>query len=182
MDPALRRASKFLSLVLRHDPARVGLALDGGGWVAVDDLLSAMTEAGLALDRATLERVVAENEKQRFAFDAGGTRIRANQGHSIPVDLGLVPLVPPAELFHGTADRFVADIRHVGLLPGSRTHVHLSADVATARQVGGRHGRPVVLRVAAAAMHDAGHQFWRAENGVWLAAHVPAEYLTIPAE
>ena len=182
MDPALRRASKFLSLVLRHDPARVGLALDGGGWVAVDDLLSAMTGAGLALDRATLERIVAENEKQRFAFDAGGTRIRANQGHSIAVDLGLVPMVPPAELYHGTADRFVADIRNAGLLRGTRTHVHLSADVATARQVGQRHGRPVVLRVAAAAMHAAGHEFWQAANGVWLAARVPAEYLTIPAE
>ncbi|HUQ80346.1 MAG TPA: RNA 2'-phosphotransferase [Gemmatimonadaceae bacterium] len=180
MDRALVRVSKFLSLVLRHDPSRVGLELDAGGWVDVEDLLRATARAGLALDRATLQRVIAENDKQRFALSPDGVRIRASQGHSVPVDLGLRELAPPAELFHGTADRFLAGIRREGLRAGSRNHVHLSADEATARQVGQRHGRPVVLRVDAAAMHAAGHRFWRSDNGVWLAERVPVEFLSFP--
>jgi putative RNA 2'-phosphotransferase len=180
MDRSLVRASKFLSLVLRHDPGRIGITLDAAGWVEVDALLGAAAAAGVALDRATLERVVAGNDKQRFAFSADGARIRASQGHSVRVELGLEPVAPPEVLFHGTAARFVESIRAGGLRPGSRTHVHLSPDEATAVAVGRRHGGPVVLRVAALAMHRDGHAFFRSENGVWLTGAVPARYLTFP--
>lgn len=177
LDPSLVRASKFLSLVLRHRPEHIGITLDSAGWVAVDELLSAAQRSGLPLDRATLERVVAENDKRRFAFSADGARIRASQGHSVGVDLGLAPQTPPDVLFHGTATRFLESIRQEGLKPGSRTHVHLSADEETACTVGRRHGSPVVLRVEAGAMHRDGHEFLRSENGVWLARAVPARYL-----
>ena len=180
MDPSLVRASKFLSLVLRHDPGRIGITLDEAGWVEVDALLAAAGDARVALDRATLERVVAENDKKRFAFSADGARIRASQGHSVRVELGLEPVEPPEVLYHGTATRFVDSIRAGGLRPGSRTHVHLSPGEATATAVGRRHGAPVVLRVAAGAMHRDGHAFFRSENGVWLTGAVPARYLTFP--
>lgn len=180
MDPALVRASRFLSLVLRHRPEHVGLALDSAGWVGVDELLAAAQRSGLPLDRATLERVVAENDKRRFALSADGARIRASQGHSVRVDLGLVAHEPPDVLFHGTATRFLESIRREGLLAGSRTHVHLSADEATARAVGRRHGAPVVLRVAAGDMHRDGLALVRSENGVWLAREVPVRYLAFP--
>lgn len=180
MDRSLVSASKFLSLVLRHDPASIGITLDAAGWVDVDVLLAAMERAGKPLDRATLERVVAENDKRRFAFSEDGARIRASQGHSVAVELGLAPVEPPEELFHGTATRFVESIRAQGLRPGSRTHVHLSADEATARAVGTRHGKPAILRVASGAMHRDGHPFVRSENGVWLAREVPVRYITFP--
>lgn len=182
MDRALVRTSKFLSRVLRHAPESVGLALDEAGWVDVQALLGAARRAGVALDRATLHRVVAENDKQRFALSADGTRIRASQGHSVRVELGLEPTEPPEVLFHGTAERSVDSIRAEGLRPGRRTHVHLSADEATAVAVGGRHGRPVVLRVHAGRMHAAGHAFYRSDNGVWLTDAVPAAYLDFPGE
>ncbi len=180
MDARLVRASKLLSRVLRHDPGRLGLTLDPEGWVDVDALLHAASAAGTALDRATLERVVAENDKRRFALSADGARIRALQGHSVPVDLGLEPRVPPETLFHGTAARFVDAILRDGIRAMSRTHVHLSADPDTARVVGRRHGSPAVLHVAARAMHAAGHVLIRSENGVWLAAAVPPEFLSLP--
>ena len=180
LDRSLVRASKFLSLVLRHRPERIGITLDSAGWVAVDELLAAARRSGFPLDRATLERVVAENDKRRFAFSADGARIRASQGHSVGVDLGLAPQAPPDVLFHGTAARFLESIRCEGLKAGSRTHVHLSADEVTARTVGQRHGSPVVLRVEAGAMHRDGHEFYHSENGVWLALAVPARYLGFP--
>lgn len=180
MDPSLVRASRFLSLVLRHRPEHVGITLDPAGWVRVDELLAAARRSGFALDRATLERVVAENDKRRFALSGDGARIRASQGHSVDVDLGLAPQAPPEELFHGTATRFLESIRSEGLRPGSRIHVHLSPDEATARTVGRRHGAPVVLRVAAGDMHRDGHELVRSENGVWLALAVPAMYLGFP--
>jgi putative RNA 2'-phosphotransferase len=148
----------------------------------VDDLLAAMRDAGVEIDRAALERIVAESDKQRFAFSADGIRIRANQGHSVNVELGLEPRVPPDVLFHGTAARFVESIRREGLRPGARTHVHLSPDERTARKVGQRHGRPTILTVAARAMHKAGHVFVRSENGVWLVDAVPPEYLGFPED
>jgi putative RNA 2'-phosphotransferase len=179
MDRALVHTSKFLSLVLRHDPASVGLTLDDAGWVAVDDLLAAAARAGVALDRPLLERVVRENDKQRFALSPDGARIRANQGHSVPVELGLTPTEPPETLYHGTAARNVEAILREGLRPGSRTHVHLSADEKTATTVGKRHGgETVVLRVSAGAMHRAGHELYLSENGVWLAKTVPAEFIS----
>jgi len=180
MDKSLVRTSKFLSLVLRHDPGHVGITLDEAGWVDVDVLLAAARRAGVALDRPTLERVVAENDKKRFAFSDDGARIRASQGHSVPVDLGLAPQEPPEVLFHGTAIRNLESIRRDGLLPGSRTHVHLSRDEETATTVGRRHGRPVVLRVAAGEMHRAGHELAVSENGVWLARAVPVEFIAFP--
>jgi putative RNA 2'-phosphotransferase len=177
MHPPLVRVSKFLSLVLRHDPAKIGLTLDAAGWAEVDELIAAAARGGVDLDRETLARVVAENDKQRFALSPDGRRIRANQGHSVDVDLGLEPRTPPALLFHGTASRFVDSIRASGLNAASRTHVHLSADAETARAVGQRHGSPVVLTVAAGRMHCDGRLFFRSANGVWLTDAVPAEYI-----
>jgi putative RNA 2'-phosphotransferase len=172
------RASKRLSYVLRHRPDSVGLTLDGAGWVDVDALLDALATHGLRLTRAELDHVVAANDKRRFALDDTGTRIRASQGHSVAVELGYEPAAPPAELFHGTVERFLAAILTEGLRPGNRHAVHLSPDVDTARTVGARRGRPVVLRVDAAAMAVDGFAFARSANGVWLVAAVPPGYLT----
>lgn len=174
------RVSKFLSLVLRHQPQRAGLVLDEAGWVAVDDLLAGCARCGVVLDREGLEQIVRESDKQRFALSEDGQRIRANQGHSVKVSLGLEPVTPPAVLYHGTVDRFVASIRAEGLRRGKRHHVHLSETVETAVVVGSRRGRAVVLRVRAGAMHDDGHEFFRSENGVWLTEHVPPHYLEEP--
>jgi len=169
-----------MSLVLRHEPEKYGLTLDEHGWVKVDDLIAAANRAGVPLTHATLQQVVAENEKQRFAFSEDGVSIRARQGHSITVDLELVPLDPPAQLYHGTATRFLESIRQQGLLRGSRQHVHLSADVVTALKVGQRHGKPVVLTVRSSAMHLDGFRFYQSENRVWLVNSVPASYLIFP--
>lgn len=176
----VERISKRLSYHLRHAPERIGLELDDGGWADVGVLLTALAAHGTVVSRAELERVVAENDKQRFAFDETGTRIRASQGHSIPVDLALVATAPPAELFHGTVDRFLPAIRREGLRPMDRHHVHLSAAVDTARKVGARRGNPVVLTVASGRMAETGHEFFVSANGVWLVAAVPAEYLSEP--
>jgi putative RNA 2'-phosphotransferase len=171
------RVSKRLSFVLRHRPDSVGLSLDDAGWVDVDELLSALARSGLRLSRAELDAVVAGNDKQRFALDESGTRIRASQGHSVPVALGYRTEIPPGVLFHGTVERFLAAILAEGLRAGNRHAVHLSADVATASAVGGRRGRPVVLRVDAATMAADGFAFTRSANGVWLTDAVPARYL-----
>jgi putative RNA 2'-phosphotransferase len=172
------RVSKRLSYVLRHQPGSIGVALDDAGWAGVDTLLAALAAHGLPLTRAELDHVVATNDKRRFAYDESGMRIRASQGHSRRVDLGYVPESPPSELFHGTVDRFLSSILTEGLRPGRRHAVHLSADVATARAVGGRRGRPVVLRVDAAWMAADGHTFTRSANGVWLVDAVSPRYLT----
>ncbi|MGC4892444.1 RNA 2'-phosphotransferase [Micromonospora sp. DT31] len=173
----LVRVSKRLSLALRHRPGAFGLRLDGAGWVPVDDLL-----AGLRISRAEMDAVVAGNDKQRFAVEHGPDgvdRIRANQGHSVPVDLGLTPADPPPRLFHGTGRDALAAILAEGLRRGGRHHVHLSPDVATARRVGARRGGAVVvLTVDAAAMTQAGHLFYCSANGVWLTDTVPPQYLT----
>jgi putative RNA 2'-phosphotransferase len=176
------RISKLLSFALRHDPAALGLVLDAAGWVAVDALLAAIARRGEAATREELEEIVRTSDKQRFALSADGARIRANQGHSVAVDLGLPPREPPARLFHGTVDRFVASIRASGLAPGARTHVHLSIDERTALVVARRReGAPVVLVVRAGEMHEGGHVFHVADNGVWLVKHVPPEYIDYPA-
>jgi putative RNA 2'-phosphotransferase len=173
------RTSKRLSYVLRHHPASIGITLDPAGWVDVDELLAALAEHGLRLTRAELDEVVATNDKQRFALDGTGARIRASQGHSVVVDLGYEAAVPPAELFHGTVDRFLPAILAEGLRPGRRHAVHLSPDAATARTVGARRGRAVVLRVDAAALAADGAPFTRSANGVWLVPAVPSRYLTV---
>ena len=180
MDEAKRRKiSKFLSLHLRHDPGALGLRLEPGGWVAVGALLEACAARGRPISREQLDEVVRTSDKQRFAFDAAGVRIRANQGHSVDVDLQLAVAAPPAVLYHGTGEGAVAAILREGLTKMGRHHVHLSADAVTARRVGARHGRPVVLLVDAAAMVTAGIAFYRADNGVWLVEHVPASYLSV---
>lgn len=179
MDPALVRTSRFLSLVLRHRPQVIGIELDDAGWVDIDELLAALARAGRPVELAELTAVVELNDKQRFVMRDG--RIRASQGHSVDVELGLDPLEPPQLLFHGTADRHLDSIRASGLRPRRRRHVHLSPDAETARSVGARHGRPVILRVRAGAMYAAGHVFHCSENGVWLTAAVPVEFLEEPS-
>ncbi|MEM6991931.1 MAG: RNA 2'-phosphotransferase [Myxococcota bacterium] len=171
--------SKFLSWALRHDPSAVGLALDDAGWVDVDQLLAACRRAGHEIDRARLEEIVATSDKRRFAFDPARTRIRAQQGHSVAVDLQHPIAEPPARLFHGTVSRFLAAILREGLLPRDRHAVHLAASRETAEAVGRRRGAPVVLEVDAAAMRDAGHRFARSPNGVWLVDTVPPGYLQV---
>ncbi|MGP3935137.1 RNA 2'-phosphotransferase [Nonomuraea sp. KM88] len=173
------RISKYLARHLRHDPQRIGLALDAQGWTPVDELLRAAAAHGFPFTEAELGQVVATNDKRRYTMADG--RIRANQGHSVPVDLDLPAVAPPETLYHGTVRRFVAPIKEEGLRPMSRHHVHLSPDRETATRVGGRRGVPVVLVVAAGAMHRDGHVFLRSANGVWLADHVPPGYLRFPS-
>jgi putative RNA 2'-phosphotransferase len=176
------RVSKRLSFVLRHRPDSLGLTLDDAGWVGVDDLLAALGRSGLRLTRAELDAVVAGNDKQRFTFDDSGTRIRASQGHSVAVALGYRTETPPDVLWHGTVQRFLPAILAEGLRPGKRHAVHLSPDAATASAVGRRRGRPVTLRVDAAAMAADGFHFTRSANGVWLTDAVPARYLQISGD
>ena len=171
------RVSKRLSYVLRHRPDSIGVSLDEAGWVDVGTLLAALAAHGLPLTRGDLDRVVAGNDKRRFAYDDGGTRIRASQGHSVPVALGYAAEPPPPVLFHGTPVRDLAAILAEGLRPGRRHAVHLSPDEATARTVGERRGRAAVLRVDAAGMARDGAVFTRSANGVWLVDAVPPRYL-----
>jgi putative RNA 2'-phosphotransferase len=172
-----KQISKFLSLVLRHDPARIGITLDSAGWTDVAALLAAATVHGVPITRHALAAVVATSDKQRFALSQDGTRIRANQGHSVEVDLQLAEAAPPATLYHGTVDQALDGIRARGLVRGARHHVHLSADVKTATKVGSRHGRPVLLAIRASDMASAGHVFYRSQNGVWLTDAVPVAYI-----
>ncbi|HEX8560006.1 MAG TPA: RNA 2'-phosphotransferase [Pyrinomonadaceae bacterium] len=175
----LVRVSKYLSKHLRHEPARLGLALAPGGWVGVGELLEACARRGFPVSREELAEVVARNDKRRFSFDETGARVRANQGHSVEVDLQLEARTPPAVLYHGTAGRAVEAILAAGgLRKMGRHHVHLSADAETARRVGARHGRPVVFAVDAARMAADGHDFYVSANGVWLTDSVPAGYLS----
>jgi len=171
------RHSRFLSLLLRHRPELAGLRLDAAGWIGVDELLAGLVRSEHALSRAELEEVVATNDKRRFEFDAAGERIRAVQGHSVEVELGYAPASPPEMLLHGTHAAVLPAIRQEGLRRMARHHVHLHQDPALAKQVGGRRGAPVVLRVRAAAMAAAGHAFFVTPNGVWLTEHVPPEFL-----
>jgi len=182
VDRRLVSLSKFLSRVLRHHPEAIGLSLDSQGWADVEHLLAQARRHGVALTPELLQEVVEHNDKRRFAFDEDKRRIRANQGHSIPVDLGLEPVRPPEFLYHGTAAANVATIREQGLLPGRRNHVHLSADESTAARVGGRHGRAVVIEARAGLMHAAGYPFYLSANGVWLTEHVPVAYLGLPPD
>ncbi len=180
---ASERTSKRLSFILRHDPGSVGLSLGAGGWVSIELLLHALAQHGQPLDREALEQLVMESDKQRFALSLDGSMIRANQGHSVEVDLGYVATAPPDLLFHGTVERFMPSIRAHGLVRGKRHHVHLSATRDTAIVVGRRRGKPVILELDAAAMSREGHAFFRSDNGVWLTEHVPARFLRLdPAD
>ena len=180
MNDNLTRKSKFLSLVLRHQPDKAGVVLDDAGWVAVEELLAGCGRAGHAITPDQLREIVRTSDKQRFALSDDGRRIRANQGHSVDVDLGYEPATPPEVLYHGTADRFLDSIRAQGLIKGSRHHVHLSERLETAEAVGRRHGRLAVLRVRSGDMHRAGVPFYKTPNGVWLTDSVPTDYLIFP--
>ncbi len=173
------KISKFLSYVLRHKPDAIGLELDANGWVSVERLIQSANASGQTLTRELLETVVRTNDKKRFAFSDDGLKLRASQGHSIDIELGLKPQMPPEYLYHGTANRFRDSILASGLNPGNRKHVHLSTDVKTATQVGQRHGKPIVLLVRAAEMQGAGYSFFLSANGVWLTDSVPAQYLDL---
>lgn len=174
------RCSRFLSWVLRHAPHEVGLRLDRAGWAEVDAVLAACRAHGMLLDRRGLVRLVAQSDKQRFALSPDGQRIRAVQGHSVPVQLGHPEREPPARLYHGTVARSLDSIRREGLRPGSRHHVHLSADPDTAAAVGGRRGVPVVLTIHAEAMRARGYRFYLSPNGVWLTDRVPPRFVEVP--
>jgi len=169
--------SKFLSLILRHQPEVIGIQLDKNGWADVEELLEKMNTQGKGVDRAMLEKIVENNSKQRFAFSEDKRKIRANQGHSVAVDLEFTPAMPPTLLYHGTAERFLVSILEQGLQKRSRQHVHLSTDRATAVMVGKRHGKAVVLVVSAGEMYKDGYEFYHSENGYWLTDHIPTQYL-----
>lgn len=172
--------SKFLSLVLRHQPEKIGISLDSAGWVEVATLLDAMTRHGKPLTEAQLRDVVETSDKKRFALSDDGRRIRASQGHSVEVELGYEPTTPPDVLYHGTVERFLPSIRGGGLQKGERHHVHLSRDVETATKVGDRRGEAVILAIDAAGMVREGLVFYVSANGVWLTDHVPARFITFP--
>jgi len=169
--------SKFLSYVLRHQPDSIGIKLDEQGWTEISGLMSQAAKHGKRFRLEDLHEAVRSSDKQRFGISEDGLRIRANQGHSVKVDLALPVTVPPDVLYHGTASRFIASIMKEGLRPGSRHHVHLSTTIATARTVGARHGAPVILQVMAQQMHADGFQFFVSANGVWLCDNVPSKYL-----
>ena len=174
------KSSKFLSLILRHEPERAGLKLGEAGWVGVDELLQAVNSHGVTLTLDQLKHVVATSDKKRFAFSDDGQRIRASQGHSIEVDLQYPPQTPPEILYHGTATRFLDGIRQHGLQKMERHDVHLSAETTVTVQVGGRHGKPALLMIRAGDMHRAGFVFRCSANGVWLVNHVPPQFIQFP--
>ena len=178
-----KNVSKFISLVLRHNPSAAGIRLDEHGWADVRELIRGVCETGRSLDMETLKEIVRTNDKKRFAFNEDCTKIRANQGHSIQVDVELKAVNPPDVLYHGTATRFLGSIlnKGEGLRPGSRLYVHLSGDYGMAVKVGQRHGVPAVLKVDAGRMAEDGYVFYLSENGVWLVKEVPARYLETAA-
>lgn len=177
MSHDVRQTSKFLSDVLRHRPDEIGAQLDEHGWIDIDELLAKANAAGRHLTRQIIAEAVRTSDKQRFRISDDGTRIRASQGHSIEIHLDLPARTPPDRLYHGTAERCLDSILATGIDKRARQHVHLSADIATAQNVGTRHGRPVVLIVDSDAMHRNRHTFFCSDNGVWLTDHVPSKYL-----
>ncbi len=172
-----KHISKFLSLVLRHNPDKIGITLDEQGWTDVDILLQKINAQGKKVTMDRLKEVVATNDKKRFAFNEDETRIRASQGHSIKIDLNYEPITPPEFLYHGTVPKFIRDIQKQGLRKMSRHHVHLSEDRITAMRVGARRGVPTILVVRSGVMHQNGHEFYQSENNVWLTETVPSEYI-----
>lgn len=174
--PDLTRISKYMSLILRHKPQVIGIQLDAHGWADVNAMLAGISNK-YPINRDILEEIVQSDEKQRYSFNEDGTKIRANQGHSIQVDVELTLAEPPETLYHGTAQRFAASIEAQGLFPQNRLYVHLSPDPETAEKVGRRHGDPVIYLVAAGQMYRDGYRFYLSANGVWLTKVVPAPYL-----
>jgi len=176
MNARLKTLSKFMSLVLRHKPEEIGITLDENGWVLIEDLVRSSN--GI-LTEEVVKSVVENNDKKRFAISENGNSIRANQGHSVKIDLGLNPSEPPELLYHGTASRFLKNIQSEGLKARSRHHVHLSLDIEIARSVGRRYGKPVILKIYSLKMHQNGYPFYLSDNGVWLTQSVPVKYINI---
>ncbi len=168
--------SKYISLILRHKPETIGIMLDEHGWANVDELIDGVRKY-YPLDMEILERIVAEDEKQRYSFNEDKTLIRANQGHSIPVDVELEQVIPPEYLYHGTGEKYASAIDEQGLIRKSRLYVHLSFDIETAKKVGSRHGKPVVYVVKSGDMNKDGYVFYKSVNGVWLTENIPVKYL-----
>lgn len=180
MSDKLKSISKFLSLILRHKPEVIGISLDKNGWADVPELITGVNKNNkYFLDMETLEEIVRTDEKQRYSFSGDKTRIRANQGHSIRVDVELKKSSPPEILWHGTGEKYISSINSEGLKPKSRLYVHLSADVETAVKVGSRHGKPVVYRIKSGEMHRQGYIFYLSENGVWLTEIVPVNFIDL---
>jgi putative RNA 2'-phosphotransferase len=177
MNKSLKNTSKFISLVLRHQPETIGLKLDENGWADVTELINKMSVSGTVIDMQTLKEIVDTNDKKRFAFNEDLTMIRASQGHSIEVALDLQPVTPPEILYHGTAEKNIESIFRTGLQKQSRQHVHLGINIETAKAVGSRHGKPVVLSINAKAMQQAGFLFYLSQNNVWLTNDVPPQYI-----
>lgn len=176
----LKRTSVFISLILRHQPEVIGISLDRHGWANVQEMIDGINKTGkYSIDMPTLEEIVRTDNKQRYSFNEDKTKIRANQGHSINVDVELKENVPPEILYHGTGEKYVDSINTEGLKPKSRLYVHLSKDIDTAIKVGSRHGKPVVYKISAGEMHRQGYQFYLSENGVWLTKIVPADFIKI---
>lgn len=172
----LTSTSKFISLILRHKPETIGISLDEHGWANVDELIAGVARTQ-EFNMEMLEEIVRTDSKQRYSFNEDKTLIRANQGHSIPVDVELDEVEPPEELWHGTGEKYAASIDKTGLIPKSRLYVHLSKDSETAVNVGKRHGRPVLYIVRARDMFNDGYKFFLSQNGVWLTKEVPVKYL-----
>jgi len=174
----LTKVSKFLSLILRHNPEAIKLTLDKYGWAKTKDLLKQMNDHGTKISMEFLEEVVNTDNKQRYSFNENKTKIKANQGHSIKIELNLEPKAPPELLFHGTASKSLDSIFKNGLSKQNRHHVHLSLDEPTAVSVGARHGKPVVLTINSKLMHDSGYKFYQSENRIWLTDNIPANFIT----
>ncbi|MDE6760481.1 MAG: RNA 2'-phosphotransferase [Lachnospiraceae bacterium] len=168
---------KFISLILRHKPEVIGITLDENGWADTQELLSGINASGRYIDLTVLERIVRENNKKRYSFNEDKTKIRANQGHSVHVDVEMKEMMPPDELYHGTAERFLKSIREKGILKMNRQYVHLSTDVESAKVVGKRHGKPVVLVIDTKKMVEDGYHFWLSDNGVWQSEEIKWEYV-----
>ena len=176
---SIKNTSKFISLILRHKPETIGISLDEHGWADVQELIDGINASGSDhLDMDQLEEIVRTDEKQRYSFNEDHTLIRANQGHSIPVDVELEEKIPPALLYHGTGEKYVSSIDEQGLISKSRLYVHLSSDIPTAKKVGSRHGKPVIYTVDCAKMAADGFKFYLSANNVWLTKTVPVRYLT----
>ena len=174
----MKNTSKFISMILRHRPGIIGITLDEHGWADVQELISGVNDSeGHTLDMETLEEIVRTDEKRRYSFNEDHTLIRANQGHSIPVDVELEEKIPPAILWHGTGEKYVPSIDKQGLIPKGRLYVHLSSDTETARKVGSRHGKPVIYEIDCRKMSEDGYRFYLSANGIWLTKSVPAKYM-----
>ena len=173
----LNSISKYMSLILRHKPEVIGIELDEYGWANTDDLINGIGKDNQGFNFESLEEIVKTDNKQRYSFNDDKTLIRANQGHSIPVDVELEEKCPPDFLYHGTGEKYVESIDKIGLIPKSRLYVHLSKDIDTAEQVGKRHGKEIVYKVNAGKMYKDGYKFFLSVNNVWLTKEVPVKYL-----